>query len=141
MPTCKGRQDTYPKRSGLTRVREFVDNDINVCFAQDSIVDLWYPAENGNLMNILDNGIHLAQLMQEEDFEKNLDLVTYNGAKALYIQDEYGLDEGKPANFIVLNAPNEFETIKNRAECLSSVLNGKFLFKKAKREFEVKLNI
>lgn len=137
----QGRQDTYTKRRGITRVREFVDNDINVCFAQDSIVDLWYPAGNGNLMNILDNGIHLAQLMEEKDFEKDLDLITYNGAKALYIQDEYGFDEGKPANFIVLDAPNEFEAIRNRAECLSSVRNGEFLFKKAKREFEVPLSL
>ena len=112
-----------------------MDNDINVCFAQDSIVDLWYPAGNGNLMNILDNGIHLAQLMREEDFENNLDLITYNGAKSLYIQDEYGFGEGKPANFIVLDA------IRNRAECLSSVRNGEFLFKKAKREFEVPLSL
>lgn len=137
----QGRQDTYPKRRGLTRVREFVDNDINVCFGQDFIVDLWYPAGNGNLMNILDNGIHLAQLMEEKDFGKNLDLITYNGAKALCIQDEYGFDVGKPANFIVLDAPNEFEAIRNRVECLSSVRNGEFLFKKAKREFEVPLNL
>ncbi len=37
----QGRQDSYPKRRGLTRVLEFVDQKINVAFAQDSIVDLW----------------------------------------------------------------------------------------------------
>ncbi|MCI5972898.1 MAG: amidohydrolase family protein, partial [Anaerococcus sp.] len=137
----QGRQDSYPKRRGLTRVLEFVDNGINVCFAQDSIVDLWYPAGNGNLMNILDNGIHLSQLMREKDFEKDFDLVTYNGAKTMHIEDEYGFDPGKPANFIVLDAENEFEAIRNRAECLASVRDGKFLFKKAKREYDVKLNI
>lgn len=137
----QGRQDTYPKRRGLTRVLEFVDNGINVCFAQDSIVDLWYPAGNGNLMNILDNGIHLAQLMREKDFDKNLDLVTYNGAKTMHIEDEYGLEVGKPANFIVLDAPNEFEAIRNRAECLASIRKGEFLFKKKKRAFDYKLNI
>lgn len=137
----QARQDTYPKRRGLTRVLEFVDNGINVCFAQDSIVDLWYPAGNGNLMNILDNGIHLAQLMREKDFDKNLDLVTYNGAKTMHIEDEYGLEVGKPANFIVLDAPNEFEAIRNRAECLASIRKGEFLFKKKKRAFDYKLNI
>lgn len=29
----EGRQDTYPKRRGLTRVKELNDNGINVCFA------------------------------------------------------------------------------------------------------------
>lgn len=137
----QGRQDSYPKRRGLTRVREFVDNGINVCFGQDSIVDLWYPAGNGNLMNILDNGIHLAQLMRKDDFEKNLNLVTYNGARTMNLQDQYGLEEGKPANFIVLDAENEFEAIRNRVECLSSVRGGEFLFKKEKRKYEIELSL
>ena len=59
----QGRQDTYPKRRGLTRVKELFENGINVCFAQDSIQDPWYPLGNGNLMNVLDNGIHIAQMM------------------------------------------------------------------------------
>lgn len=137
----QARLDTYPKRRGLTRVREFVDNDINVCFAQDSIVDLWYPAGNGNLMNILDNGIHMAQLMKEEDFDKDLDLVTINGAKAMNLEETYGLDLEKPANFIILDAPSPYEAIRNRAECLASVRCGEFLFKKAKRTYEIDLNL
>ena len=137
----QARLDTYPKRRGMTRVREFVDNDINVAFAQDSIVDLWYPAGNGNLMNILDNGIHMAQLMKEEDFEKDLDLVTTNGAKAMDLEDSYGLDIGKDANFIVLDAASPFDAIRNRAECLASVRCGEFLFKKAKRTYEIDLDI
>lgn len=137
----QARQDTYPKRRGMTRVREFVDNDINVCFAQDSIVDLWYPAGNGNLMNILDNGIQMAQLMKEEDFEKDLDLVTINGAKAMDIEDLYDLDIGKAANFIVQDANSPYDVIRNRAECLASVRCGEFLFKKAKRVYEIDLNL
>ncbi|MCK3245556.1 cytosine deaminase, partial [Escherichia coli] len=62
----QGRQDTYPKRRGLTRVKEFIEEGINVAFAQDSINDPWYPAGNGNMMNILDNGIHLAQIMDPD---------------------------------------------------------------------------
>lgn len=137
----QARQDTYPKRRGLTRVKEFVDNDINVAFGQDSIVDLWYPAGNGNMMNILDNGIHSSQLMREEDFARNFDLVTYNGAKLMKIEDEYGLDEGKPANFIVLDAPSIFEAQRNRVECLASIRGGEYLFKKKVREYEVEVEL
>ncbi|MED5919120.1 amidohydrolase family protein [Streptococcus anginosus] len=115
----QGRQDSYPKRRGLTRVLEFVDQKINVAFAQDSIVDLWYPAGNGNMMNILDNGIHLAQLMRKDDLAKNFDLVTYNGAKLMGLEKEYGIEVGKPANFIILDAPNVFEAQRNRVECLN----------------------
>ena len=59
----------------------------------------------------------------------------------MHIEDEYGLEVGKPANFIVLDAPNEFEAIRNRAECLASIRKGEFLFKKKKRAFDYKLNI
>lgn len=137
----QARQDSYPKRRGLTRVKEFVDNNINVAFGQDSIADLWYPAGNGNLMNILDNGIHSAQLMREEDFPRNFDLITYNGAKLMKIEEEYGLEEGKPANFIVLDAPDAFEAQRNRVECLASVRNGEYLFKKQERVYDVEVSL
>lgn len=133
----QARQDSYPKRRGLTRVKEFVDNGINVAFGQDSIVDLWYPAGNGNLMNILDNGIHAEHLMREEDFPRNFDLITYNGAKLMKIEDDYGLEVGKPANFIVVDAPDVFEAQRNRVQCLASIRNGEYLFKKALPSYEV----
>ncbi|MDN6161251.1 MAG: amidohydrolase family protein [Atopostipes sp.] len=137
----QGRQDTYPKRRGLTRVKEFVDQDINVAFGQDSIVDLWYPAGSGNLMNILDNGIHAAQLMRNEDFPRNFDLVTYNGAELMQLEEVYGLDEGKPANFIVLDAPNVFEAQRRRVDCLASIRNGEYLFNREPRVYETELDI
>lgn len=137
----QGRQDGYPKRRGLTRVKEFVDNNINVAFGQDSIVDLWYPAGSGNLMNILDNGLHATQLMREEDFPRNFDLITYNGAKLMQIEGVYGLNEGKPANFIVLDAPNVFEAQRRRVDCLASVRNGDYLFKKEKPQFTIELDV
>lgn len=137
----QGRQDTYPQRRGITRVSDFVKNDINVAFGQDSIVDLWYPAGNGNMMSILDHGIHLAQLMSKDDFAKNFDLVTYNGAKLMQLENEYGLDVNKPANFIVIDAPSVFEAIRNRSECIASVRNGNYLFKKQPSSYNIKLDI
>ena len=38
----QGRHDSYPKRRGLTRVKELIEYGINVAFAQDSINDPWY---------------------------------------------------------------------------------------------------
>ena len=132
----QGRQDTYPKRRGLTRVKELYENGINVCFAQDSIQDPWYPAGNGNLMNVLDNGIHIAQMMSFEEMDNCLDLITVNGAKTMNISDTYGIEAGKPANFIVVDARSEFEAVCERADVVASVRNGEYLFKKAPVAFE-----
>ncbi|MGL5754847.1 MAG: cytosine deaminase [Paraclostridium sp.] len=126
----QGRFDTYPKRRGITRVKEMVEAGINVCFAQDSISDPWYPLGTGNLMNILDSGIHICQMMSFEEINNALDLITVNGAKTLNIQDEYGIKVGNKANFIVLNATNEFEAIRERVGVLYSIRNGKILFEK-----------
>lgn len=137
----QGRQDTYPKRRGLTRVKEFIEYGINVAFAQDSINDPWYPMGNGNMMNILDNGIHLAQIMSSEDVKTNFDLITYNGARCLNIQDSYGLEVGKAANFIVLNESSVYEAMRKRVDVLASVRNGNFLFRRKEMAYDIPLSL
>lgn len=137
----QGRQDAYPKRRGLTRVKELWANGINVCFGQDSINDPWYPLGNGNLMNILDNGIHLAQTTSFEELERCLDLITYNGAKTLNVEDQYGIDENKPANFLVLDAETPFEAIRRRADVLASIRHGEYLFKRVEPGYEVEPDV
>ncbi|MFI3209293.1 MAG: amidohydrolase family protein, partial [Eubacteriales bacterium] len=126
----QGRFDSYPKRRGLTRVKELLDEKVNVCFAQDSICDPWYPLGNGNLMNVLDAGVHICQLTSPEYMNRALDLITVNGAKTLNLGDEYLLKEGNAANFIVLDAENDFDALRNRVPVLASIRNGKYLFKK-----------
>ncbi len=39
----QGRFDTYPKRRGITRVKEMLESGINVCFGHDDVFDPWYP--------------------------------------------------------------------------------------------------
>lgn len=136
----QGRGDTYPKRRGLTRVKELLENGNNVAFAQDSIADYWYPLGNGNMMNILDNGIHLAHYTHIDEINKALDLITINGAKVIGVADEYGIEAGKPANFIVLDAKDPYEAVRERAEVLASIRNGAYLFKRNPRKNEIEID-
>ena len=92
--------------------------------------DPWYPLGNGNLMNILDAGIHIAQMISIEEIINSLDLITVNCARTLHILDRYGINVGKPANFIVLNTKSEFEAVCNRVSVACSVRNGDFLFQR-----------
>lgn len=126
----QGRYDTYPKRRGLTRIKELTDAGMNVSFAQDSISDPWYPLGTGNLMNILDFGLHIGHLMSCEEIEKGLDFITKNGAKTLHLGEKYYLRPGNKANFIVLDAENEFEAIRERSGIVMSVRDGKILVEK-----------
>ena len=132
----EGRQDSYPKRRGLTRIKEFVKNGINVALAQDSIMDPWYPLGDGDPMHILDAGLHIAQLTSYEEIDRALDLVTTNGARALSLTD-YGIEAGKSANFIVLDAKTPFEAIRRRAAVRLSVRRGRTLVKRVPATVEM----
>lgn len=136
----QGRGDTYPKRRGLTRVKELLNNGNNVAFAQDSIADYWYPLGNGNMMNILDNGIHLAHYTHIDEINKAFDLITMNGVNIMRVNDEYGIEAGKPANFIVLDAQDAYEAVRERAEVLASIRNGEYLFKREPRKNEIEID-
>ena len=124
----QGRQDTFPKRRGITRVKELTEAGVNVSLGQDSMQDPWYPLGNGNMMLILDYVLHLAQMMSFEEIDDALKFLTVNGATTLGIQDSYGLEVGKPANFIVLNASSVFDAVYERCSVLRSVRKGHTLF-------------
>ena len=66
------------------------------------------------MMNILDNGIHLAHTMSFDELDRCLDLITYNGTKTMNLEDQYGLEVDKPANFLVLDADSPFEAVRQR---------------------------
>ncbi|VTM51425.1 cytosine deaminase [Klebsiella pneumoniae] len=100
----QGRFDSWPKRRGVTRVAELDRAGINVCFAQDSIQDPWYPLGNGNILRILDAGLHICHMLGYDDLQRCLDFVTDNSARALCLGDNYGLAEGRPANLLILDA-------------------------------------
>ena len=41
--TLQGRVDSYPKRRGLTRVKELLEAGLKVAFGHDCVMDPWYP--------------------------------------------------------------------------------------------------
>ncbi|MBF7030230.1 amidohydrolase family protein [Staphylococcus kloosii] len=137
----QGRGDNYPVRRGITRVKELINNGNNLAFAQDSIADYFYPLGNGNMMNILDNGIHLAHYTHIDEINKALDLITYNGANILRVNEQYGIEEGKPANFIVIDAQDAYEAVRERAEVITSVRNGEYIFKRAPRKNDIEIDL
>ena len=136
----QGRFDTYPKRRGLTRVKELTEAGLNVCFGHDDIFDPWYPLGTGNMMQVLHMGIHASQLLGYDQIINSMDFITTNSAKTLHMEDAYGIAEGKQANFIVLNAENEYEAIRTQATVLYSFRNGKIIAETKPSETTISLN-
>ena len=126
----QGRFDTYPKRRGLTRVPELDRAGLNVCFAQDSIVDPWYPLGNGNILRILDAGLHICHMLGYEDLQRALDFVTDNGARALALGERYGIEPGRPANLVLLSADSDYEVLRTQGCALASIRHGKVIMRR-----------
>jgi cytosine deaminase len=126
----QGRFDTYPKRRGLTRVPELDRAGLNVCFAQDSIVDPWYPLGNGNILRILDAGLHICHMLGYEDLQRALDFVTDHSAQAMALGAGYGLEVGRPANLVLLSADSDYEVLRTQGHALASIRHGKVIMRR-----------
>lgn len=124
-----GRFDMYPKRRGLTRVKELLENNVNVSFGEDDIKDPWYPMGDGNMLDSIHMGIHATQLMGYSQIMNSYNLTTNNGAKTLNVTDHYGIEVGKPANCLIFNTDNFYNELNERKELLYSIHNGKVIVK------------
>ncbi|WJV61844.1 cytosine deaminase [Pectobacteriaceae bacterium C52] len=126
----QGRYDTFPKRRGVTRVAELDRAGLNVCFGQDSIKDPWYPLGNGNILRILDAGLHICHMMGYQDLQRCLDFVTDNSAVAMHLGERYGIVVGRPANLLILDAENDYEAVRRQAKARLSIRHGKVIMRR-----------
>jgi cytosine deaminase len=108
----QGRFDTYPRRRGITRVKELLLGGVNVALGHDSIMDPWFPLGRGDMLAAAQLALFLCHMSGHNEIDTVFDLITTNAAKALRIQDHYGIEEGKPANFLILDAPSAFEALR-----------------------------
>lgn len=122
----QGRFDSYPRRRGVTRVKEMLEADINVCFGHDDVFDPWYPLGTGNMLQVLHMGLHVCQLMGYPQIDEGIRLITDNSARTLGIAD-YGIVEGHPANMIILPALNGFDALRRQVPVRWSVRNGRII--------------
>ncbi|WP_064608220.1 cytosine deaminase [Photobacterium sp. J15] len=123
----QGRFDDYPKRRGVTRVKEMMAANINVCFGHDDVFDPWYPLGTGNMMQVLHMGLHVCQIMGYEQINQSLDLINKNSAKAMCLEPDYGIEVGKPGNLIILPAENGFDAIRRQVPVQYSIRNGQVI--------------
>lgn len=134
-----GRFDTYPKRRGVTRIKELTNAGINVSFGEDDVQDPWNPLGNGNMLDVVTMGVYIAHLMGYHQLQDAFNYVTYNGAKTMHISDQYGIEVGKPANCILLNAADFYNALNKHAEVLYNIRHGKILA--ATKPAETKINL
>jgi len=122
----QGRHDTFPKRRGLTRVKEMLAHGINIGWGQDCVLDPWYSLGTADMLDVAFMGLHVAQMTSPSEMQTCFDMVTTNNAKTMGLTD-YGLHVGARASLVVLDAGSAIEAIRLRAARLQVVANGKII--------------
>jgi len=124
--TLQGRHDTYPKRRGMTRVPELMAAGINVGFGHDCVMDPWYSLGSADMLEVAAMGLHVAQMTSQAQMRACFDAVTANSAKILGL-DDHGIEVGKPADCVLLQARDPVEAIRLRATRLMVVRRGEVI--------------
>ena len=123
----QGRVDTYPKRRGITRVKELTQEGLNVSFGHDDIFDPWYPLGNGNLRDVVFMGLHVCQMMGYEEIMNSYRFISTNAARTLHLGDQYGIRTGNPADLIILDAKNYYDALNYNSPVLRSYKSGRLI--------------
>jgi cytosine deaminase len=124
--TLQGRHDTYPKRRGMTRVKELVLAGVNTAFGHDCVMDPWYSLGRHDMLDVAFMGLHVGQMTGRKEMRAIFDAVTVNGAAALGLED-YGIAVGKRADIVVLQARDPIEALRLRAPRLFVIRGGKII--------------
>jgi cytosine deaminase len=124
--TLQGRHDSYPKRRGMTRVKELLQQGINVAFGHDCVMDPWYPMGSHDMLEVAHMGLHVAQMTGVEEQKACFAAVTENGAKALQLEG-YGLAPGCHADMVILQAGDVLEALRLKPARLFVIRRGKVI--------------
>jgi cytosine deaminase len=120
----QGRFDDYPKRRGLTQVKELLAAGVNVAFGHDDIMDPWYPLGTANPLQVAHVGTHAAQLLSRDEIEEAFRMVTSRAAAVLGLE-EYAVQVGAPASFVLLPAEDGYDAVRRQVRPTHVVSRGR----------------
>ena len=131
--TLQGRHDTYPKRRGLTRVKEMQAMGIPVGWGQDCVLDPWYSLGTADMLDVAFMGLHVAQMTHPAEMARCFTMVTETNAQIMNLPG-YGLKPGDQASLVVLDAGHPIEALRLRPDRLAVISRGKLVARKARND-------
>jgi cytosine deaminase len=134
----QGRLDDYPKRRGVTQVKELLAAGVNVACGQDCVHDTFYPFGQNDPLEIAFLLCHASQMSQPAEILTVMDMITSNGAKALRVPD-FRVAVGGVADLVVLDARDAREAFATRLPRRWVIRKGKLIAEtrlETRRHFE-----
>jgi cytosine deaminase len=136
--TLQGRHDSYPKRRGLTRVKEMQAMGITVGWGQDCVLDPWYSLGTADMLDVAFMGLHVAQMTHPAEMARCFTMVTECNAAIMGLQN-YGLKVGDQASLLVLDASNPIEALRLRPDRLAVVSKGRVVAERHRNDCRLDL--
>jgi len=124
--TLQGRHDTYPKRRGMTRIKELLAAGINVALGHDCVMDPWYSFGSHDMLEVAHMGLHIAQMTGADEVKSIFNAITSNAAATLNLEG-YGLAPGCCADMVVMQAADQFECLRLRPARLYVIRRGNII--------------
>jgi cytosine deaminase len=106
------------------RVKDLLDERINVCLGQDDISDAYYPFGRNNMLEVSFLAAHLLWMTGRDDIERLYDMATVAPAKAMNVPN-HALAVGGEANLVVLGEPDVVEALRFHAPPRHVVSHGR----------------
>ena len=122
----QGRHDTYPKRRGMTRVKELMAAGLNVAFGHDCVMDPWYSLGSHDMLEVAHMGLHVGHMTGREEMRRCFEAVTANAAGVMGL-DDHGIRAGARADFVVLQCTDEIEALRLKPARLYVVRSGRII--------------
>ena len=72
-------------------------------------------------------GIYVTQMMGYEQIRDSYRFITTNAARTLHLGDSYGIEVGRPANFVLYDAPDWYEALNWNAAVVGSYRAGRLI--------------
>lgn len=136
--TLQGRHDSYPKRRGLTRVKELQAAGVTVGWGQDCVLDPWYSLGTADMLDVAFMGLHVAQMTHPDEMARCFRMVTEDNARILGLEG-YGLRPGCTASLVVLDAASPTEALRLRPDRLVVISKGQVVSEKPRNDARLAL--
>jgi len=108
------------------RVKELLEEGVNVCLGQDDISDGYYPFGRNNMLEVAFLASHLLWMTTNREIENLYDMITVNAARAMNLGDHI-VRVGAPANLVVLQAPNVLEALREHTAPAHVIRDGELI--------------
>lgn len=116
-----------PGRIKLTRVRELFEAGVNVTIGTDNMQDAFSALGDGDMLKAMLLLAVVERMGFDTELAKIFDAGTINAARALGLENSYGIAEGKKADVVLIEASSIQDAIRYQAKKRAVIKNGKLV--------------